>query len=385
VVKPSGLIAVIAVIAVTAVACAGTGGGGAEVDVRSTGDRGPSALVDPNAPGLPEPLVDTSRIISGGPPPDGIPPIDDPTFENPASVDWLNDREPVLAISVDGDSRAYPVQIMTWHEIANDVIGDVPVTVSYCPLCNSAIAYDRRIDGGEVLDFGTSGQLYLSALVMYDRQTQSLWSHFTAQAIAGVLTGTTLETVPITTVAWAEWRDANPKGRVLSRDTGFSRDYGRNPYPGYDDVSTNPFLFDGEHDGRLAAKEHVIGVRDDANAVAISNSAALDRGVIEISLGDRPLVVFKIAGTASALDSGSVADGFDVGATGVFSPVVDGRSLQFTRAGGAFVDTETGSSWSIFGEATDGPLAGTQLETYPHVDTFWFAWGAFEVNTTIVT
>jgi hypothetical protein len=147
-----------------------------------------SALDKPDAEGLPAPLVNPRDIVSGGPPPDGIPALDHPKFVRASGVTSLKDREPVLAVQIGDDARAYPIEIMTWHEIANDTVADVPVAVSYCPLCNSAIAYDRRLDQ-RILDFGTSGKLYQSALVMYDRQTESLWSHFTAQAVAGVLTG----------------------------------------------------------------------------------------------------------------------------------------------------------------------------------------------------
>ncbi|MCB1013324.1 MAG: DUF3179 domain-containing protein, partial [Microthrixaceae bacterium] len=215
------------------------------------------------------PLVDPDAIRSGGPPPDGIPSIDDPRFEVASSVDWIEDVEPVLVLEVDGDARAYPVQIMTWHEIVNDTVGGVPVTVSYCPLCNSAIAYVRRIDD-RTLDFGTSGRLLNSSLVMYDRQTESLWSHFTGQAVIGVLTGTTLDTVPVTTVSWETFRTAHPEGLVLSRDTGFQRNYGRNPYPGYDDVTQLPYLFDGDPDGRLPAQTRVVAVRGNDGTIAVA-------------------------------------------------------------------------------------------------------------------
>jgi len=219
----------------------------------------PSALVDPDADVLPDPIVDTAEIISGGPPPDGIPPIDEPTFLPTGAVDFLADDEPVLALEIEGDARAYPIQVMIWHEIVNDTVGDTPVSVTYCPLCNTAVAVDRRV-GDRVLSFGTSGSLYQSALVMYDRQTESLWSHFTGQAIAGVLTGAELDSYPVATVAWSDWRDAHPDGLVLSRDTGHDRDYGRNPYPGYDDIDNPPFLFEGEVDARLAAKTRIVGV-----------------------------------------------------------------------------------------------------------------------------
>ncbi len=343
----------------------------------------PSALDSAEQDGLPQPLVDPAEIISGGPPPDGIPPIDKPRFHPAGEVDFMEDTEPVLALRIGDDARAYPVQIMIWHELVNDVVGGVPVTVSYCPLCNSAVAYDRRV-GERVLDFGTSGLLYQSALVMYDRQTESLWSHFTGQAVAGVLTGTELKLFPMSTVSWADWRKAHPDGHVLSRETGHDRDYGRNPYPGYDDVSTSPFLFEGKVDDRLAAKTRVIGVRDGDASVAVLHDELVQRRIIDVDLAGRRLVVWAKPGTASALDASSLAEGRDVGATGVFVPAAGGRELHFEAARAAFRDRETGSTWGVLGRATAGPLAGQSLEPVEHVDTFWFAWAAFRPDTTIV-
>jgi len=342
----------------------------------------PSALDDPTAEGLPEPLVDLDRI-SALLPPDGIPAVDDPLFLSPAEVDFLGDQEPVLAIEVDGDARAYPIQIMTWHEIVNDTIGGRPITVSFCPLCNSAIAYERTV-GGRILDFGTSGSLFQSALVMYDRQTESLWSHFTAEAIAGHLTGAQLDTIPVATVSWAAWRDANPDGLVLSRETGHDRDYGRNPYVGYDDINSSPFGFDGEIDGRLPAMARVVALGDGDTAAAVKLEDLRDERVFSLELDGREVVVWHQPGTASSLDSGSIAAGDDIGATGVFEPTLDGRPLTFTAEGDRFVDEQTGSTWNILGEAVDGPAAGAKLDRVEHVDTFWFAWAAFQPDTEIL-
>jgi hypothetical protein len=342
-----------------------------------------SALRDRQAPGLPEPLVDLERIRPGGPPPDGIPPIDTPRFLRVPDVGFLEDTEAVLAIEVDGDARAYPIQIMMWHELVNDTIGGVPITMSFCPLCNSALAYDRRAED-RILDFGTSGSLYNSALVMYDRQTESLWSHFTAKAIVGTLTGTTLDIVPVATVSWSDFRDAHPDGLVLSRDTGVNRDYGRNPYVGYDDPDDVPFLFDGEVDGRLAVKERVIGIRDGDDGIAVRLTELEAAQVMDVILDDRDLVVWVKPGTASSLDAGSVAGGRDVGATGVFFRELDGQQLTFEADGEGFRDRETGTAWDVLGNATDGPLEGSSLEAYPHVDTFWFAWIAFLPDTEVV-
>ncbi|MGH9013300.1 MAG: DUF3179 domain-containing protein [Acidimicrobiia bacterium] len=341
-----------------------------------------SALENPIADGFPSPLIDPSEVISGGPPPDGIPPIDEPKFVRASSATFLEDDEPVLAIEVDGEARAYPIQIMTWHEIVNDTIAGRPVTVTYCPLCNSAIAYDRRL-GDRVLDFGTSGLLYQSALVMYDRQTESLWSHFTGEAVIGALTGEEVGLIPMSTVSWSDWLDANPDGLVLSRDTGHNRSYGENPYPGYDDVDDQPFLFEGETDGRLAAKERVVGIRQGSDALAIRTTELFERRVVEVEFDGSPVVVWLERGTASALDAGTVDAGRDVGATGVFESTVDGRRLTFEARKNGFRDVETGSTWDVLGNATDGPLAGSKLTPLEHVDTFWFAWAAFLPETRI--
>ncbi|MEK7423785.1 MAG: DUF3179 domain-containing protein [Actinomycetota bacterium] len=334
--------------------------------------------------GLPEPAVPIAELRSGGPPPDGIPPIDEPRFLPAAEVDFLAENEPVLAVDIDGEARAYPVQILIWHEIVNDTIADIPVAVTYCPLCNSAVAYDRRVDG-RVLSFGTSGLLWNSALVMYDRQTETLWSHFTGEGIVGVLTGTDLETFPVATVPWGAWRDAHSDSLVLSTETGFSRDYGSNPYPGYDDVNSQPFLFEGEVDGRFTAMTRVIGIEQGDAAAAVPLVDLRDRRVVQVQLDGRQLTVWWSPGTASALDQQVIADGDDVGATGVFVPLVDGDLLTFSPAGGGFVDAETTSTWNLFGRATDGPLVGTQLEAVEHVDTFWFAWSTFRPDTDVVT
>jgi hypothetical protein len=342
----------------------------------------PSALEDPTNDRLPTPIVDVGELRPGGPPPDGIPAIDEPRFLDAGGVDFLTDNEPVLALEIDGDARAYPLQIMTWHEIVNDTVGGVPVAVTYCPLCNSAIAFDRRL-GDRVLSFGTSGMLYFSALVMYDRQTESLWSHFTSQSLAGVLAGERLDTYPVAIVSWGDWRDSHPTGLVLSRDTGFGRDYGFNPYPGYDDVDTPPFLFDGEVDGRLAAKERIVGIGLDRDPVAVRLDALSDAGVLAVDVDGTALSVWHLPGTSSAIDTGVVSEGRDVGATGVFVPGLDGRHLTFERDGDRFIDGETGSEWDIFGQAVAGSLAGEQLEAVEHVDTFWFAWAAYQPDTRI--
>ncbi len=327
--------------------------------------------------------VPYSEIISGGPPPDGIPPIDDPKFVSPEDADrWLTGQEPVIALEIDGDVRAYPLQIMIWHEIVNDVVGDVPVTVTFCPLCNSAIVFDRRLDG-VTYDFGTSGNLRSSDLVMWDRQTESWWQQLTGEAIVGELTGKVLTFLPAPIVSWKDFKAVNTDGKVLSRSTGFSRSYGRNPYIGYDKVDNPPFLLLDEPDGRLPPKERVVAVTIGDVDVAFPFSILERERVVNYSVNGRDLTVFFKPGTVSALDRSSIKESRDVGATGVFDPIVDRQKLSFRTDGEDIVDNETGSVWNILGEAVEGPLTGKTLAPIVHANHFWFAWGAFKSDTKI--
>ena len=325
--------------------------------------------------------VPYNEIISGGPPRDGIPPLDDPKFTTFKDADgWLDAQEPVIALELNGDARAYPLQILTWHEIANDVVGGVPVSVTFCPLCNSAIVFDRRLDG-VVYDFGTSGKLRQSDLVMWDRQTESWWQQFTGEGIVGELTGRKLIFIPASIIAWADFKAANPEGKVLSRDTGFGRPYGKNPYAGYDRADNPPFLFRGDLDGRLLPKERVAAMTIGDVDAAFPFSALEKERVVNYTINDQDLVVLFKPGTLSALDSGSIKDSQSVGATGVFQTHLDGQKLTFRADGDSFVDNETGSVWNILGEAIEGPLAGKKLTPIVHANHFWFAWGAFKPDT----
>jgi hypothetical protein len=328
-------------------------------------------------------LVPLDEIVSGGPPPDGIPAIDRPVFVTPgAAAAWLGAKEPVVALELDGDARAYPLQILVWHEIVNDTVGGRAVAVTYCPLCNSALVFERAVDGA-TLDFGTSGMLYRSDLVMYDRQTHSLWAQMEGRAIVGTRAGTRLRMVPAATLAYDEWRAAHPGGRVLSRDTGHRRPYGANPYAGYDEPGLRPFLFSGQPDPRRPPKERVVGVTVGAESRAYPWTLLEQRGVLHDRLGGEPLVIFYRPGTLSALDAARIAQSRAIGATAVYRPIVDGKALTFEPAGEGFRDRETGSRWSLLGRAVEGPLAGERLQAIPHMDAFWFAWAAFYPAATL--
>ena len=327
--------------------------------------------------------VPFDEILSGGPPRDGIPPIDDPKFTTFDDADrWLGPQEPVIAFELNGDARAYPLQILTWHEIVNDVVGGEPVAVTFCPLCNTAIVFHRELNG-VVHDFGTSGKLRKSDLIMWDRQTQSWWQQIGGEAIVGELTGKVLTVIPAPIVSWEDFKAANPDGEVLSRDTGFVRSYGRNPYVGYDRVDNPPFLFRGDLDGRLLPKERVATVTINGVDAAFPFTELENQRVVNYNVGGEDLVVFFKPGTQSALDGALIGNSDEIGATGVFDVHLDGRRLTFRSEGDSFVDNETGTVWSILGQGIDGPLAGERLTPIVHANHFWFAWGAFKPDTKI--
>jgi len=350
--------------------------------------EGPSALDDRFNDAFPDPLIDPGDVLSGGPPPDGIPPVDDPQFISVDEADaWINDVEPVLVVDIDGDVRAYPIQIMMWHEIVNDTVGGVPLAVTYCPLCNSAITFERTIRGVETT-FGTSGSLYFANLVMYDRATESLWNQLDGRAVIGVLTGDVLTQIPSSTVSWAEVKESRPDAKVLDRDrTGARRNYGTNPYTGLDDPNGQPFLFNGDIDVRAKAMQNIVAMESEADAVAWTLDAISNDSGTAATAGEfdgEPIVIFWKTGESSALDTSEISEGRDVGTVGVFSTVADGQELTFQADGEAFIDDQTSSTWNVFGEAVSGPLAGTTLDPVTFVRTFWFSWAAFRPDTDLV-
>jgi thiol-disulfide isomerase/thioredoxin len=328
--------------------------------------------------------VPYSEILSGGPPKDGIPAIDDPQFVRIEEADeWLEPQEPVVLVQVGDEARAYPIQILMWHEIVNDAVGGVPVTVTFCPLCNTGVAFERTFEG-QVLDFGTTGRLRFSNLVMYDRQTETWWQQATGEGIAGEFTGRQLTFVPASMISWGDFKATYPDGTVLSRETGYSRNYGRNPYTGYDDVNRSPFLYVGpETPGTLAPMARVVTVDLNGEAVGYPYDVLQKVHVVNERVGGVPIVVLWAPGTASALDAGSVAGGEDVGAATTFSRELDGQTLTFLFDGDRIVDEQTGSEWDVLGQAVSGPLAGSQLAPVVSINHFWFSWAAFRPETRV--
>jgi hypothetical protein len=333
--------------------------------------------------------VPLDEIVAAGPTKDGIPPIDDPRFVSVRQANrWLGKREPVAVVEIGNDIKAYPLQILIWHEIVNDFVGGTPVTITYCPLCNTTLAFDRRFDG-RVLDFGTTGYLRHSDLVMYDRQTESWWQQATGDGIVGEYAGRRLSFIPSPVVSWETFRRQFPNATVLSRDTGhpfYEDKYGQSPYSDYDAPDASPWAyFTRKVDDRLPAMERVVAIDFGSASRAYPFSVLSDRRVVHDSYEDLEFVVFWMSGTASPVDDEKIADGRDVGSSGVFDSHVQGQTLTFeAEEGGEFRDRETDSRWNIFGKAVSGPLEGQQLVAIPHGNHFWFAWGVFRPDTKIV-
>ena len=244
------------------------------------------------------------EILSGGPSKDGIPALDDPAFVSVAAKTDLTPREPVITLEIEGEvPRAYPIRYLTWHEIVNDVVGDIPVAVTFCPLCNSGITFVRRIAQG-TLSFGVSGKLRNSDMIMFDRETESWWQQAIGEAIVGDLTGTELQTLPSWMESWEAFTTRNPDGLVMQQPA-FRRDYGANPYVRYDS-SHRPFLYSGEmppHD--IPALARVVRVGDQAWPLTrLSDEGSLTENGITFSWSE---------GQASALDTASIGQGKEVG------------------------------------------------------------------------
>jgi hypothetical protein len=326
--------------------------------------------------------IDLKELLRGGPPKDGIPSIDNPRFLPAGAVDWLAPEELVIALQVDGKSRAYPLQILIWHELVNDRIGDTPLLVSYCPLCNSAIVFDRRVDGA-VLEFGVSGMLRNSDMVMYDRQTDSLWQQITGEGIVGKYTGATLRMLPSQMIPFRQFQESYPEGEVLSRDTGVPRDYGRNPYRGYE-FGNGPIMpVKSSRKTSLRPMEKLVVVKDGRTYRAYPVSRLARHGVIEDKVNGQPIVLFYSSQGLSPVDATAMAQSRAVGSIGVFSAGNGSARLRFRRVKDRIEDRETRSGWNITGVAFDGEKKGTRLQPLEHGVYFAFAWLAFQPDTIV--
>jgi hypothetical protein len=318
---------------------------------------------------------------------DGIPAIVDPVFADDWSAvdDSLSDDSRVIGIVRDGDARAYPLAVLNWHEIVNDTF-EVPVLVTYCPLCGSGVVADRRIDG-EPATFGVSGLLWNSDLVMYDTVTDSLWSQLLGTAIRGPATGTELTLLPATMATWGEWRTEYPETQVLLpppesntvRGRRQARDYDRDPYAGYDRSARIGIGYNDFSDDRLDPKASVIGVYADGVARAYPLEAVWETGVVNDTVGDLPVVVSaSVNGTLVAYDrrvAGETLSFERDPETASEDGLGDEDATPVLRAGD--------SAWGLLtGEGRSGPLADTPLRrANDRSQLFWFAWADFHPET----
>ena len=293
---------------------------------------------------------------------DAIPPIDSPPYTTAGEAGWLDSNDLIIGyVADDGQAYAYPARILDQHEIVNDELGGRAVLISFCPLCRSAIVYDRVLDG-RLLSFGNTSALYESDLVMFDRETLSYWFQVAGEAIVGELTGARLVALPSVTTTWEQWRQLHPATLVLSRDLGFGRAYNRDVTAGLEDIlNSGRFLFpvtDAAKDSRLQAAALVLGVElgDDRRAYALEQLGA---GVVNDTIGSKRITIFsKSQGPVAA----------------AFLAEADGQALTFEYRDGTFVDEETGSTWSLTGEALSGTFAGAQLEPLAVRTAFWFSY-----------
>lgn len=310
-------------------------------------------------------LIPLDKIKGGGPPKDGIPSIDSPVFADVANSQFMSDSDTVIGLEINGESKAYPLFVLVWHEIVNDKVGGTPVSVTYCPLCYTNQVFERVINDQEV-EFGTSGKLYNSNLLMYDRLTDSYWSQALGLAVKGELTGYQLDLVPFDVITWGDWKKLHPDTLVLTTDTGHIRSYATDPYGSY---YTEPrIMFPVEHsDDRLHPKEIIIGFSIDGIYKAYPQNDIESFGLINDSVGETSVMLVSFFSENSR----------------AFDRTINDQTLEFEMMGGKITDTATNSVWNYDGLAISGEMQGEQLERLPIEPGFWFEWVAFHPNTLV--
>ena len=325
-----------------------------------------------------EDLGDAVVVADGRGP---IPVITKARYETVAHADlWLSSNEPVLAAFAGDQARAYPLRLLLWHEAVNDWLDDSPLLVTYCPRCNSAAVFERTV-GTLTLEFGAASALRSENRILFDEPTESWWQQATGESIAGELAGYRLRPAASALISWSDFKQAHPEGTVLSQSSGFDLDYGFNPYFNVD--FSQPPPSPDETDRRQQPRARVLGLVRGSGALAVPFSALDLSPAVNVTVGGEPVAVFWQRGTSSPLSSADVAQGRDVGAAVAFDARLEDRTLTFRAERGTFIDEQTGSTWSIAGEALSGPLIGSRLSVHPHVNSFWSCWSAFQPYTTI--
>ena len=300
-------------------------------------------------------------------------------------------NEPVIVVEINGFARAYSLNILTAHEISNDELEGVQILVTYCPLCNSGIVYNRIIEHNgvrETLEFEASGMLRNSDMVMLDRKTETLWQQLMGTAIVGTYNEAELDIIPSIIISVEEFFTRYPNGEIMSKETGFletEKRYGYNPYKKYDEKENPiPYFFNSDKvDKRLPAMERVVDIENSGDYKIYSFTAVAKKGVINDTFKTSNVVLFYKSGTVSVLDEYDISVSKNVGSVTVFNAVVDGQHLRFKKKGNDFVDTKTRSKWDITGYCISGELRGKQLQIEPHSNHFAFAWLAFNPTSEI--
>ena len=328
--------------------------------------------------------VTLSEINYAGMPKDGIPALNRPRFNSVKKAGaWIQGKEPVLLIEKDGFARAYPLQILLYHQIINDTFRGDPIVVTFCPLCNNGVVLSRKV-AGKVLTFGTSGLLRNSGMIMFDRQTESLWQQFTGIGIVGNYASEQLQSKYASQIiSFSQFAQRYPKGKVLSRDTGFSRQYGMNPFQGYDSIDNVPFLFEDDTDPRLSAMERVLNIRINESHTLYPFSTIDMAGIINDVVGDSSVVVLSAQGYASPLDKTSISASTMVPLASAYNRNINGIVHTFFIDNEKIVDMETRSTWNIFGEAISGKHKGVRLNRVDSGVNFAFAAFAFSPQATV--
>jgi len=321
-------------------------------------------------------LIPASQIVDGGPGKDGIPSLDDPNFIDVSETTFIPDDRMVLGLRVGDDIRAYPHQVLDWHEIVNDEAGGKSVAVLFCPLTGTGMAWDRNINGS-VTEFGVSGLLFKNNLIPYDRNTDSNWSQMFQQSVNGILSGLHAPIYTVIETSWATWKELYPESKVLSTDTGFSRNYSGFTYGSDYSTNNNRILFPIENDdGRLPRKERVLGVIDEGETGSESAVKAFPLA----GFGTGFTVIRDQVGTTGYIVVGS--SGRDISAA--FQPkfsdgtvVSDGPLTALQNQLPAVMEDETGNRYDLFGYVLEGPDEGKHLAPANAYTGYWFGWADF--------
>jgi hypothetical protein len=321
-----------------------------------------------------------------------FPTIDYPNFIGKAEgLKSFFEHEPVISVTIDGKSKAYPLNMLTMHEISNDSLGRIPILPTFCPLCNSSVVYDRRLNhGGQqyILEFEVSGMLRNSDMVMADKQTQTWWQQLMGFGLVGDLNGAELDVIPSMVVSVKDYFERYPNGKILSPNTGTEAEerYGTNPYTNYDSLGNTPWerYFDqSKLDTRLPAMERVIDLEGENSYKIYPFSIIAKKGALNDRYDEKNIVIFHKKGTVSVLDKNDISKSKSIGSATMFSSDIDGITLTFQKVDEDFIDNETGSIWDITGRCINGKMKGKELIPERYSNHFAFAWLTFHPESEI--